>query len=70
LGRIEQREYPPLTSAGGGYSTGVANYLTANNVDVADGDSISGVTVNTLRFNGNNTLTLSGTNTVTTAAFS
>jgi fibronectin-binding autotransporter adhesin len=42
-------------------------YSTNNNVNVADGDTpASGVTVNTLRFNGNNTLNLSGTNTVNT----
>ena len=42
-------------------------YSTNNNVNVADGDTpASGVTVNTLRFNGNNTLNLSGTNTVST----
>ena len=48
------------------YQTGNANYTTNNNVNVTNGDSVSGVTVNTLRFNGNNTLTLSGTNTVNT----
>jgi autotransporter-associated beta strand protein len=41
-------------------------YSTNNNVNVANGDSASGVTVNTLRFNGNNTLNFSGTNTVNT----
>jgi autotransporter-associated beta strand protein len=41
-------------------------YSTNNNVNVTDGDSASGATVNTLRFNGNNTLNLSGTNTVNT----
>ena len=49
------------------YQTGNANYTTNNNVDVANGDTpASGITVNTLRFNGNNTLNLSGTNTVNT----
>lgn len=48
------------------YATGVGNYTSANNVEVTDGDSVSGVTVNTLRFNGNNTLTLAATNTVST----
>ena len=49
------------------YQTGNANYTTNNNVDVANGDSpASGVTVNTLRFNGNNALNLAGTNTVNT----
>lgn len=43
------------------YSVGVPNYLAANNVDVTDGDSVTGVTVNTLRFNSAGTdLTLSG----------
>lgn len=56
----------PFTDAGGSYSSGTANYLTTNNVDVTDGDSVSGVTVNTLRFNGNRELVLAGTNTVST----
>lgn len=42
-------------------------YSANNNVNVANGDTpASGITVNTLRFNGNNTLNLSGTNTVNT----
>ena len=48
------------------YQTGNGNYTTNNNLDVTNGDSVSGVTVNTLRFNGNNALTLSGNNTVNT----
>lgn len=49
------------------YSTGNANYLAANNIDVTNGDSVSGVTVNTLRFNAaSGALTLAGTNIVTT----
>lgn len=44
------------------YDNGIANYTSTKNIDVASGDSVSGVTVNTLRFNGNNALTLSGTN--------
>ncbi len=50
----------------GSYFTGVANYTTTRNIDVTDSDSVSGVTVNTLRFDGDHTLTLAGTNTVNT----
>ncbi|MGC3992464.1 MAG: autotransporter-associated beta strand repeat-containing protein [Chthoniobacteraceae bacterium] len=51
----------------GSYATGAANYLAASNVDVTNGDSVSGVTANTLRFNAaGDTLTLSGTNIVST----
>jgi len=53
-----------VVSFNGAYSTGNANYTSTKNVDVTNGDSVSDVTVNTLRFNGNDTLTLSGTNTV------
>lgn len=55
-------------SVGGSYSTGNANYTSARNVDVTDGDApAAAFTVNTLRFNGNHTLTLQGTdNTVST----
>ena len=54
----------PLAS----YATGNANYTSTNNVDVTNGDSVSGVTVNTLRFNSSSTigLTLAGANTVAT----
>jgi fibronectin-binding autotransporter adhesin len=56
-----------VISAVSSYSTGNANYTTANNVDVTDGDSVTGITVNSLRFNSATTgLTLSGTNTVNT----
>jgi autotransporter-associated beta strand protein len=58
-----------FTSAGGSYSTGVASYVTTNNVDVVDGDAPgTNFTVNTLRFNGGTkALTLSGpTNVVST----
>ena len=48
------------------YATGNVNYVAASNIDVTSGDSVSGVTVNTLRFNGNNSLTLAGANTVST----
>lgn len=49
------------------YSTGAGNYLAANNMDVEDGDSVSGVTVNTLRFNSaTDALTLGGVNTIST----
>jgi len=49
------------------YATGNGNYTSTNNVDVTNGDSVSGVTVNTLRFNSaNSTLTLAGTNTIST----
>jgi autotransporter-associated beta strand protein len=49
------------------YATGTANYIATNNVDVTSGDSVSGVTVNTLRFNAaNDALTLAGTNVVST----
>jgi autotransporter-associated beta strand protein len=51
----------------GSFSTGAANYLTANNADVTDGDSVSGVTVNTLRFNAaTDGLILAGSNIVNT----
>ena len=51
----------------GSYSTGNANYLAANNLEVANGDSVSGVTANSLRFNSaNETLTLAGANVVNT----
>lgn len=47
------------------YSTGVDNYTATNNVDVTDSDSVTGVTVNTLRFNSaTDALTLSGNNIV------
>jgi autotransporter-associated beta strand protein len=46
------------------YATTTGSYTTNNNVDVANGDSPSAFTVNTLRLNGNNTLNLTGTNTV------
>ena len=48
--------------------TGTLNYTSTNNVDVTNGDSVSGVTVNTLRFNSSPTigLTLAGANTVAT----
>ena len=54
----------PLAS----YATGNANYTSTNNVDVTNGDSVTGVTVNTLRFNSTPTigLTLAGANTVAT----
>ena len=49
------------------YATGTGNYTSANNVDVTNGDSVSGVTVNTLRFNAaSDALTLAGTNVVAT----
>jgi fibronectin-binding autotransporter adhesin len=49
------------------YATGNANYTTTNNVDVTNGDSVSGVTVNSLRFNADtDVLTLAGTNTINT----
>ncbi len=51
----------------GSYSTGNGNYTSTNNMDVTGGDSVSGVTVNTLRFNAaSETLTLAGANTVST----
>lgn len=53
-------------SAYSAYSTGNANYLATNNVDVGTGDSVNMVTVNTLRFNSNDSLTLAGTNIVST----
>jgi fibronectin-binding autotransporter adhesin len=46
------------------YATGSANYISTNNVDVTNGDTVATGTVNTLRFNGSNTLTLTGTTTV------
>jgi len=54
-------------SALSSYSTGTGNYTTTANVDVTDGDSVTGVTVNTMRFNAaTDTLTLAGTNTINT----
>ncbi|XHR27409.1 MAG: autotransporter-associated beta strand repeat-containing protein [Chthoniobacteraceae bacterium] len=48
-----------------GYSTGTASYTTTNNIDVGAADSVSNVTVNTLRLNqGASTLTLAGVNTL------
>ena len=47
----------------GSYATGASNYTSTKNVDVTDGDTVSNVTVNTLRFNSaNETLNLSGNN--------
>lgn len=48
-----------------GYSTGNANYVAGNNMDVTDGDAVTDATVNTLRFNSATAgLSLTGTNTV------
>ncbi|HTJ78929.1 MAG TPA: autotransporter-associated beta strand repeat-containing protein [Rariglobus sp.] len=45
------------------YATGTGNYIAASDVDVTNGDSVSGVTVNSLRLNSaGETLTLSGNN--------
>lgn len=45
------------------YVTGNANYLSENNINVTNGDSVSDVTVNTLRFNTPSAkLTLAGSN--------
>jgi len=51
----------------GALATYSSTYTSANNVDVANGNSVSGVTVNSLRFNSASTgLTLAGTNVINT----
>ena len=58
---------PFALTAYAGYATGNASYTSTNNVDVTNNDLVSGVTVNTLRFNAaTDALTLAGINTVST----